>query len=159
MAMFVHLTTEKNVKRIVRSGIRCRRSPSPDGRVVFAMPVMRSYYISNQWIRELKRSGQRTIVAVHFRIPDEQEVFVGHYGKEHQAVTAAKAAAIIARAESPEGYEVLIPRRIEASEIHAIRQVNQVIGWRYYPGSHGRRPCGCPYCQRGQIGARKVREG
>ena len=157
MAMFVHLTPEKNAKLIARSGIRCRRSAVPGGCVVFAMPVTRSYYISNQWLRELKRSGQRTIVAVHFRIPDDQMVLVGHYGTEHVSATAAQAVAVILKAERAEGYEVLIPRRIEPSEIHAVRQVNQVTGWRYFPGSNGKRPCGCPYCQRGQAGSRKLR--
>lgn len=152
-----HLTSEKNGKRIERVGIRCRRSPSPDGRVVFAMPVTRNYYISHQWLRELKRGGQRTLIAVHFRIPDEQAVMVGHYGKQHALVTAAQAAAMVASAQNSEGYEVLIPRRIDASEIHAIREVKQVTGWRYFPGAHGTRPWGCPYCQRGQVGAKKLR--
>lgn len=158
MAMFVHLTPEKNSKSIVRSGIRCRRSPVPEGRVVFAVPVTRSYYVSNQWLRELKRSGQRTIVAVHFRIPDYQAVLVGHYASGHRFVTAAQAVQIVTNAASAEGYEVLIPRRIEAAEIHAVRSVKQVTGWRYFPGSHGHPPCGCPYCQRGQVGGRKLRD-
>jgi len=157
MALLVHLTSEKNAKRIERAGIRCRRSVDPAGRVVFAMPVTRNYYLSHQWLRELKRSGQRTIVAVHFRIPDDQPVLVGHYGMAHEATTAAQALAIVSGAVSAEGYEVLIPRRIEPGEIHAIRRVNQLTGWRYFPGAHGKRPCGCSYCQRGQRGARKLR--
>jgi hypothetical protein len=157
MAMFVHLTSEKNAKRIARSGIRLRRSPVPEGRVVFAMPATQNYYVSNQWLRELKRSGQRTFVAVYFRIPDEQTVLVGHYGSEHVSVTASEAVGIVSKAEIAEGYEVLVPRRIEPSEIHAVRHANQVTGWRYRPGSHDQRPCGCSYCQRGQVGARKLR--
>ncbi len=158
MAMFVHLTPEKNARHVTRTGLRTRRSPDPAGRVVFAVPVTASWYMSHQWLRELKRRGQRTLVAVHFRVPDDQPVLVGHYGTAHRAVTAAEAVAIVAAAENAEGYEVLIPRRIEAAEIHAIREVSQVAGWRYKPGAHGSPPCGCPYCQRGLMGARKIRE-
>ena len=157
MAMLVHLTSEKNATRIARSGIRCRRSSDPAGRVVFAMPVTRCYYTSNQWLRELKRSGQRTIVAVHFRVPDDELVLIGHYGSEHRLVTAAQAVGIVAKAANSEGYEVLIARRIEPSEIHAVRGVRQVTGWRYYPGAHGRRPCGCSYCQRGLVRGARIR--
>src|SRR5688572_14062562 len=62
-----------------------------------------------------ERETQRTIVAVHFRIPDGEAVLVGHYGSEHQEVSAAQAVAVVASAEKPEGYEVLIQRRIERS--------------------------------------------
>jgi hypothetical protein len=158
MAMFVHLTSDKNAPRIERRGIRVRRSADAVRRVVFAMPVTRNYYISNQWLRELKRGGQRTIVAVNFRIPDDQLVLVGHYGAQHRLVTAAQASGFVSKSDNAEGFEVLIPRRIEASEIHSIRPVKQVTGWRYFPGSHGRAPCGCSYCQRSQIKARKIRD-
>lgn len=157
MALFIHLTPERNARPIQRSGIRCRRSPYPAGRVVHAVPVTKSYFISHQWLRELKRAGQRTFVAVHFRIPDEEPVLVGHYGSEHIQMTAAQAVGHIASSTKPEGYEVLIPRRIEPAEIHAVRSVRQVLGWRYYPGAHGKRPCGCSYCQRGQVGSKKLR--
>lgn len=83
MATLVHLTSEKNARSIERSGIRCRRSGYPEGRVVFALPVTRNYYVSHQWARELRWSGQRTIVAVHFWLPDQQNVLVGRYGAQH----------------------------------------------------------------------------
>ena len=155
--MFVHLTSEKNASSIERGGIRCRRSPYPAGRVVFAMPVTKSYFLSHQWLRELKRSGQRTFVAVYFRIPDDEHVLLGHYGAEHIAMTAGQAVGHASAADSVEGYEVLIARKVERGEIHAIRSVSQVLGWRYYPGAHGKRPCGCSYCQRGQVGAKRLR--
>lgn len=157
VALFIHLTPEKNADRIRRSGIRCRRSSSPAGRVVFAVPVTRNYFISHQWLRELKRAGQRTFVAVHFRIPDEEPVLVGHYGGDHVLMTAAEAVERITSSIGAEGYEVLIGRRIESNEIHAIRSLRQVLGWRYEPSAHGKHPCGCSYCQRGQVGARKLR--
>jgi hypothetical protein len=122
------------------------------------MPVTKNFYVSHQWLRELKRRGQRTFVAVHFRIPDDVVVLIGHYNKEHITVTAAEAVALVMREASPEGYEVIVPRAIEPDEIHAIRDVPQVVGWRYFPGSHGRKPCGCPVCvPRGEIKSRKLR--
>jgi hypothetical protein len=157
MAMFVQLASEEVAGRIARNGMRVRRSSATEGHVVFAMPVTRNFFISHQWLRELKRAGQRTIVAVHVRIPDDELVRVGHCGSEHVPCTAAKAVAAISRATSPEGYLVLMRRRIEAREIHAIRRVRQVIGWRYFPGAHGRAPCGCEYRQRGRVGAQAAR--
>jgi hypothetical protein len=56
MPLLVHLTPEKYVARIVRNGIRT-------GRGVYCLPVLPSYYVSHQWLRELKRRGQRTILA------------------------------------------------------------------------------------------------
>jgi hypothetical protein len=154
MAMFVHLAPEKRAKAMVRSGIRLAK-----GRGVFAMPVTRNYFVSHQWLRELKRGGQKTFVAVHFRIPDDQRVQVGHYGKAKVTVTAAEAAGLVMRAGDAEGYEVTIPRAIRPREIHAVRAVRQVVGWRYFPGAHTRRPCCCPVCQpRGEIRSRKLRE-
>jgi hypothetical protein len=47
---------------------------------------------------------------------------------------------------SPMGMEIIIPRAIAAKEIHEIRSVPQVVGWRYVPGSNGRKMCGCPAC-------------
>lgn len=159
MALLVHLTSEKNLAAIKRSGIKPRRvyPGRPSG--VFAMPVTRNFYISHQWLRELKRSGQRTIVAVYFRIDDDEPVSVGHYSQNHKEVSSAQAMAIILQAERAEGYEVIIPRRIEKSEIHRIRQLSQVLGWRYMPGAHGRKPCGCPIClPKGTIRSQKIRK-
>ena len=153
--MFLHLAPETKSKAIVRSGIRLPRR----GRGVYAMPVTRNYVVSHQWLRELKRRGSRTLVAIHFRIPDEEAVQVGHYGRHHLTMTAAEAVAIVMNAGDAEGYEVIIPRAITRGEIHAVRAVRQVIGWRYFPGSHGKPPCGCPICQpRGSIRSRKIRE-
>jgi len=70
---------------------------------------------------------------------------------------AAEASALFMHSESLEGYEVIVPRKINAGEIHRIRKLPQVVGWRYYPDAHGKRPCGCPFCQRGDYGARKLR--
>ena len=158
MAMFVHLASEKSVKAILRNGISRIRKQRDRPRGIYAMPVTRNFYISHQWLRELKRRGGSTIVGVYFRVPDEEAVWVGHYNQAHQQMTAARAIALMTATENREGYEVIIPRRVEREEIHRIRNLPQVTGWRYYPGAHGKRPCGCPFCQRGNYGARRLRE-
>ena len=159
MALFVHLAPEKRSKAILRSGIRLPAARPERRRGVYAIPVTRDYFVSHQWLRELKRNGQKTFVAVHFRIPDDQLVEVGHYGRTKLTVTAAEAAAIVMRADNAEGYEVIIPRAISTREIHAVGAVRQVVGWRYFPGAHARRPCVCPVCRpRGEIRSLKIRE-
>ena len=157
--MFVHLTPESRVALIRRNGIRRLRRKCgefPGG--IFAMPVTRNFYVSHQWLRELRRFNAGPIAGVYFRTPDTEPVWVGHYGQAHRWMTAAEAAAAFLTSESPEGWQVVIPRRIDASEIHRVRRLPQVVGWRYFPGSHGKNPCGCDFCQRGQYGARRLRE-
>ena len=138
MAMFVHSTTESRVSRICRNGtarLREASGTSPEG--IYAMPVTRNFYASHQWPRELKRRNQGPIAGVYFRVPDEQPVWVGHYGQAHRLVTAAQAIAQVAKADDPLGWEVVVPRRIEANEIHKTRRLAQVIGWRFFPRAKG----------------------
>jgi hypothetical protein len=114
-------------------------------------------------------------------VPDEEPVEVGHYNSLHATMTAAQAVALLMAAEgrdpaaerardrasravqrgrtlpsSPEGYEVIVPRRIEASEIIRVKALPQVVGWRYMPGANGRPPCPCLCCARGEYGIRKL---
>lgn len=158
MAMFVHLAPESLIARFRRSGIASRRKTTgvlPRG--VFAVPVTRDFYLSHQWLRELKRRGKGPVAAVYFRIDDDEPVWVGHYGQAHRRMTAAQAVAEFMAAETREGWEVVIPRRIAANEIHRVRRLRQVVGWRYYPDAHGKKPCPCPYCTRGEYGAASIR--
>jgi hypothetical protein len=140
MALFVHLTPEKNVRTIVRSGIR------KGAHGVFRLPILPSYVISHQWLRELRRGGQRTFVAVDFRIPDDEPVSVGHYGRPALDMTAAQAVAVVREQDDPRGYEVVVPRAITRGELHRVRHINQVSGWQYAPGQHGQRPYACAVC-------------
>ena len=181
MAVFVHLTSHRNVASIGRVGISLRKQEGIRARGVYALPVTRNFYVSHQWLRELKRSGGGTIVGVYFRIPDDEVVEVGHYGRGCVRTTAAEAVALMLAAEerdpvaareadrqskavqrgrrlpsSPEGYEVVIPRRIEPSEIIRVRALPQVGGWRYRPRANGEPPCACLCCERGQYGVRKL---
>ncbi len=96
-------------------------------------------------------------MGVYFRLPDKQPVWVAHYRQSHEQMTAVEAVALFMQNESLEGFEVIVPRKIEANEIHRIRRLPQVIGWRYFPGAHGKQPCGCPFCQRGEYGGRRLR--
>jgi hypothetical protein len=159
MAMFVHLTTESRVPRIRRNGIARLRKGVGTTEGVFAVPVTRNFYASHQWLRELKRRNQGPIAAVYFRVPDEQLVWVGHYGQAHRLVTAAEAVAQFTKAEDPLGWEVAVPRRIEATEIHKTRRLPQVIGWRFSPKAKGKPPfCTCKFCSRGDYGIARLRK-
>ena len=158
MAMFVHLAPQASVARIRRAGIsRIRKSRGDFPGGVFAVPVTRNFYLSHQWLRELKRWGAGPIAGVYFRVGDDERVWVGHYHQAHRWMTAAEAVAEFMSSESREGWEVIVPRRIVAGEIHRVRALRQVLGWRYYPGAHGKAPCPCSYCTRGQYNAASIR--
>jgi hypothetical protein len=160
MAMFVHLAPESRSRLIRRNGIRRLRKPfgtCPGG--VFAVPVVRNFSVSHQWLRELKRRNAGAIVAIYFRIPDDQSVWVGHYGKHHRMMTAGESVGEFDSAEDAQGWEVVIPRRIDADEIHKVRFLPRVIGWRYNPSAKGKKPfCTCKFCTRGDYGARRMRK-
>lgn len=160
MAMFVHLTAESCIPRIRRSGItRLRKTVDASGKGVYAVPVSRNFYASHQWLRELKRRNQGPVAGVYFRIPDEQLVWLGHYGQSHSLVTAAEAVDHFMKADDPAGWEVVVPRRIEANEIHKVRLLPQLIGWRYFPKAKGKPPfCTCKFCIRGEFGSAKLRK-
>lgn len=58
----------------------------------------------------------------------------------------------------PQGYEMILSRSITTKEIHKVKAVSQVVGWRYMPGVRKRVWCVCPVCvSRGEIKARKKR--
>lgn len=159
MATFIHLAPERSVKSILRNGIKPSRTRYGVGSGVFAMPVVPNYFASHQWLRELKRGGQRTICGIYFRLPDKEPVWVGHYNRPHLQVTADAAIASILDAGNSEGFQVVIPRPIVRAEIRKAVAVSQLVGWRYYPEAHGRPPCGCPAClRRGEIKSRRLRE-
>jgi hypothetical protein len=160
MAMFVHLTPATRVPIIRRNGIRRQRravGDLPSG--VFAVPVTRNFYVSHQWLRELKRSNAGSISGVYFRIPDCERVWVGHYRQTHRWMTAAEAVGEFESAADAQGWEVVIPRRIEADELHRVRRLPQVIGWRFFPNAKGKPPfCTCRFCTRGEYGSRQLRD-
>jgi hypothetical protein len=157
MAMFVHLTAESRIPQIRRNGIARLRKCVGAASGIFATPVTRNFYASHQWLRELKQHKSSSIAGVYFRVPDEEMVWIGHYGQVHRFVTAAEAISQFMQAPDPMGWEVIIPRRIKASEIHKTRRLPQVIGWRFYPKAKGKLPCTCKFCIGGDFGSAKLR--
>jgi len=158
MAISVHLAPESRVAAIRRNGIsRLRRARDSFPGGVFAVPVTRNFYISHQWLRELKRRNKGSIAGVYFRIPDQEQVWVGHYNQVHRWMSAAEAVATFMTVEDAQGWQVVIPRGIRAREIHRFRHLPQVLGWRYSPTAKGRRPCACKFCIGGDYGARRLR--
>lgn len=160
MAMFVHLAAESKAPLIRRNGVRRMRKAfgeTPGG--IFAVPVVRNFSMSHQWLRELKRRNAGAIVGIYFRIDDDEPVWLGHYGQHHAPMKAAQAVAAFDAADDPQGWEVIIPRRIDSKEIHRVRTLPQVVGWRFSPTSKGKRPfCPCKFCTRGEYGAQKLRD-
>jgi hypothetical protein len=165
MPRLIHLAPEATAKRIVINGIRARRIPrhpadhlceDPD-RLIWAFPLLPGFTASYQWLRELKWRGARTIVAVVFKIDDDEPVFVRHFGQEPRAMSAAEAYGLILRLDNPFGYEIMIPRRIRPSEIERLWRPPKHIGWRANP----KRPirfCPCPRCvQRGRPKSKRLR--
>jgi hypothetical protein len=180
MPVFVHLASHRDLRSIRRGGIR----PPKGAAGVYALPVTRNFYVSHQWLRELRRHGGGTMLGVYFRVPDDEGVEVGHFNSPRVSMTAAQAAGLMLEAEqrdsataraedraskavrngrrlpsSPEGYEVVIPRAIAPAEILRVKALPQVVGWRYRPGAHGARPCACLCCERGSFGIRRMLRG
>jgi hypothetical protein len=150
MPVLVHLASEADAQKMLKRGIRA-------GRGVYCLPVLQNYFVSHQWLRELKRRGVRTIVAVHFRLPDSEPVLAGHFNAQHESVTLGTAIRKLRNTAQPLGFEIIVPRAIASSEIRSVRSVPQVTGWRFSPTAKGRKPCGCSYCVRGEIKASRIR--
>ncbi len=164
MPHFVHLAPEPMAKRIRRNGIRpthTRRPISGHDRFVYGFPVLDSFTLTYQWVRELRRRGQRTFAAVTFRLHDDEPVFVaGHYHDEPRPCTAAESVGFVRNLPDQRGAEILVPRRIASSEIVRIRLAPQGVGWRYDPNARAddRWPCDCPAClPRGSIKSQRYR--
>lgn len=164
MAMFVHLTSAAVVPRIRRSGIRAAGTGQGGARGVYCFPVLPSYTLTHQWLRELAHAGSRgALMAVHIRLDDGQDVLVGRCTDRRKGarstVPAAEAVRRIAALDDPRGWEVFVPRAIRPREVHRIRSAPQNVGWRYWPDAHGVRPCTCRGCRvRGEYGSRRLRE-
>ncbi|MFT4200979.1 hypothetical protein [Gordonia sp. (in: high G+C Gram-positive bacteria)] len=154
MAMFVHLAPADAAAGIRRTGIRVPKGH--DG--VYLTPRTSNYFISHQWLRELKRGSRgRRLIAVDVRLPDDEPLVIGHYAHAHLPVTAAEAVGMMMSLDDPRGYEAILHRPVHRSEIHRIRSVSQVLGWRYWPTAHGVRPCACPACLKpGEPGRRRL---
>lgn len=154
MPTLVHLADEREVSNIKRNGIKMGKHRQG----IFCMPVLRNFYVSHQWLRELKRRGVKTFVGVYFKIDSKTKVFAGRYNSEHKHIELGQAIKEIQTMDDPLGYEIIINRKIEAKEIDKIKNLPQTIGWRYKPRSNGQKPCSCDYCIKSTIKANRIRE-
>jgi len=157
MATFTHIFAESDKGKILRNGIKISKFRYRENNGVFVSPVIDNYFYTHQWYRELKRIENVPKLAARIRIPDKELVLVGKYNGKHITVSASEAVRIVKEHNDPGGLEVIIGRNIKPKEILKIYKPNKVVGWRYYPKSHGAMPCGCPYCQRGEPNSRKLR--
>ncbi len=156
MPLLVHLADERESSNIQKNGIKLRK----DRKGIFCMPVLQNFYVSHQWLRELKRSGTRTYVGVYFKLDSEELVYAGKFNQEHKHIKLTHAIKEIMSLEDPLGYELIVDRKILASEISKIKILPQKLGWRYYPTSHNTKPtCACPVCiPSGSIKGKRLRE-
>jgi hypothetical protein len=156
MPVLVHLADERESAAIEKNGIK----PGKGRQGIYCMPVTQSFYISHQWLRELKRRGVRSYVGVYFKLDSKTMVYAGKYHEKHKHMTLGEAIKEIARMKDPLGYELLIDRKIEPKEIESIRRLPQNMGWRYFPASHEKGlSCACPMClPRGEIKAKRLRD-
>lgn len=149
MPTLVHLTPEKNIARIRRAVIKPTSRNCAPLAGVYCMPVLPSFFLTYQWLRELKRhSGgyHRTMVGITFRLPSDEPVWVGHYGRERIRLPLGEAIHMIMQQPDARGYELLVPRPITVGELRGVRYLPQIVGWRYQPDAHKRWPCPCPLC-------------
>jgi hypothetical protein len=78
---FIHLCDSKMVRRIARTGILATRALHKDTGV-YCTPVSRDFFRTHQWLRELKRSGIKSMHAVQFRLAPHTPVSVGRYNED-----------------------------------------------------------------------------
>lgn len=156
MPIFVHLADEKHAARIRKNGIKVAKNRQG----VYGMPVLPHFFASHQWLRELKRNGAKTLVGVYFRMNADMEIAFGRYNEPLEKALLGEAIQAFMQAETPLGYQFIIPRKIEPHEILRIKPLSQNLGWRYYPESHADTPlCACPAClPRGTIKSRRLRD-
>jgi len=153
MPILVHLTDERESKKILNAGIKIGKY----ARGVYCMPVLPNFYITHQWLREMKRGGAKTFVAVYFRLKSSELVFSGKFGKPHRHIPLGEAIKEIMELEDPLGYELIIDRKINPTEISKIKHLPQTIGWRFWPESKGKKPCNCEFCLKGLIKGKRTK--
>jgi hypothetical protein len=157
MTQFVHLFDSKIINRIAKGGILAAKTRLDHEKGFYCTPVSMDFYRTHQWLRELKRSGVRSMHAVQFNLAPNMMVWIGRYNGDYIKVTAAAAAKIFHEHDNGLGLEVIVPKNLPKSSITRIYQPTQVAGWRIHPQAKGKKPfCGCRYCNRGEINAYRV---
>jgi hypothetical protein len=153
LATLVHLADANNAAAIRKNGIK----PGKILTGVYCMPVLPDFYASHQWLRELKAGGVKTLVAVYFKIADDEEVYIRKLGGKHRRMLLSLAIKEIWDAEDKSGYELILAHKIPASQITAIKSLPQQLGWRHSPNSHGTKPCNCEFCLKGTIKGKRTK--
>ena len=150
---FVHLAPESSRRSIERSGLRGEKVSLPVGpagerfalrQAVFCTPILADFWTTYQWLRELRRGPGQRLLAVHFRVPDDESMFVGRYGEPHLAVKASETAAWVQA--NPNGAQAILPRKVRQDEVHRLLEMNQLVGWTGCPESDKLFDCVCPAC-------------
>src|SRR5271165_4405418 len=101
----VHLAPMSKERSIRRSGLSAASATfavHPDGatlhaRVIYAMPVLPDFWTTHQWLRELRRWHDERMVAVYFRVQDDEPVYTGRYGQQQRVMSAAAAATWVSK--------------------------------------------------------------
>jgi hypothetical protein len=155
MPRLIHLAPDRLAKKIALTGIKPSRvSPGaayPEladiTRAIWTFPVLPSFTMSYQWLRELKRcrKSPRTIVAVTFKIDDDEQVLVRYFNQTPVRMRAADAVGLILRHANPLGYEIIVTRAIKAREVVRVWIPPQKVGWRANT-DRPLRTCPCFVC-------------
>jgi hypothetical protein len=148
MAVFVHFTDENNKNSIIKNGIKPETIHYETiKKGIFCMPVIPDFYATHQWVRELKqyKSGNE-MIAVYFKIPDEELVFCGKYNEAITETNASETHNRFMNLDDKMGFQTIIGRKILPKEITKVKNIPQIIGWRHFPKSHERKRCLCPAC-------------
>lgn len=154
MPTLLHLTDLNDVASIKRNGIKIRKYR----RGIYCVPVTPNFYASHQWLREMRRTGIKTIVGVYFKLRDDEPVHAGKYFEEHRPMTLGEAIRHFHSLKDPLGYEIIVERKILPAELLRIKRLPQIIGWRVKPDAKGKEPCGCKFCNQGRIKSTKIVE-
>jgi hypothetical protein len=67
------------------------------------MPILPDYFATHQWLRELKRCGQRPIEALHFHLHSDEPAGVGNFSRPHIETTVGRAIGILMRLLDTQG--------------------------------------------------------
>lgn len=160
MANFIHISDEKNKSSIARNGIKLGNKFSiprlniKDQRAIFSVPLTNNYQFNHQWMREVKRHQNFCPIAVVFSIPDNEMIWIRNYNEQPLEILAKNAVQYVQNHGFPMGLESVIFSKIEPSQIKKIYYPPKVVGWRYYPNAHGKKPS--PYLQRGEPFSNKI---
>jgi hypothetical protein len=148
MAVFVHFADENNKDSIEKNGIKINIVHYEQiSKGVFCMPVISDFYATHQWVREIKQyNSGNEIIAIYFKIPDDEVVFFGKYNEKLEKIKATGTHKIFIDLEDKMGFQTIITRKILKNEIIKIKNIPQIIGWRHFPKSHERKRCLCPAC-------------